>query len=104
VPGLLRISLSGIETAKGWNLSQKSEFQIQLAHSTPHHCHAFHPECSVSANFSIQLKALRSRLKQLDLAPKSLYGLKISDHRQSWEYEDGLWKGPGFALLVIADF
>jgi len=38
------------------------------------------------------------------LANKSLYGLKISDHRQSWGYEDGPWKGLGFALLVIADF
>jgi len=47
---------------------------------------------------------LRSRLNLLDLTQKSLYGLKISDHRQSWEYEEGLWKGPGFALLVIADF
>jgi hypothetical protein len=48
--------------------------------------------------------ALRSRLNLLDLAPKSFYGLKISDHRQSWEYEDGLWKVLFLALLVIADF
>jgi hypothetical protein len=28
----------------------------------------------------------------------------ISDHRQSWGYEDGPWKRPGPPLLVIADF
>jgi hypothetical protein len=29
---------------------------------------------------------------------------KISDHQQSWRYEDGPWKGPGPPLLVVADF
>ena len=29
---------------------------------------------------------------------------KISDHQQSWGYEDGPWKGPGPPLLVAADF
>jgi len=29
--------------------------------------------------------------------------VKISDHQQSWEYEDSLWKGPGPPLLVAAD-
>jgi len=28
---------------------------------------------------------------------------KISDHQQSWGYEDGPWKGPGPPLLVAAD-
>jgi len=28
---------------------------------------------------------------------------KISDHQQSWGYEDGPWKGPGPPLLVVAD-
>jgi len=28
----------------------------------------------------------------------------ISDHQQSWGYEDGPWKGPGSPLLVAADF
>jgi hypothetical protein len=28
----------------------------------------------------------------------------ISDHQQSWGYEDGPWKGPGPPLLVAADF
>ena len=28
----------------------------------------------------------------------------ISDHQQSWAYEDGPWKGPGPPLLVAADF
>jgi len=27
----------------------------------------------------------------------------ISDHQQSWGYEDGPWKGPGPPLLVAAD-
>ena len=27
----------------------------------------------------------------------------ISDHQQSWGYEDGPWKGPGPALLMAAD-
>ena len=26
--------------------------------------------------------------------------IKISDHQQSWGYEDGPWKGPGPPLLV----
>ena len=30
--------------------------------------------------------------------------LKISDHLQSWGYEDGPWKGLGPPLLVAADF
>jgi hypothetical protein len=30
--------------------------------------------------------------------------LKISDHQQSWGYEDGPWKGPGPPLLGVADF
>jgi hypothetical protein len=30
--------------------------------------------------------------------------IKISDHQQSWGYEDGPWKGPGPPLLVVADF
>jgi hypothetical protein len=29
---------------------------------------------------------------------------QISDHQQSWGYEDGPWKGPGPPLLVVADF
>ena len=29
---------------------------------------------------------------------------EISDHQQSWGYEDGPWKGPGPRLLVTADF
>jgi hypothetical protein len=29
---------------------------------------------------------------------------EISDHLQSWGYEDGPWKGPGPPLLVAADF
>ena len=28
---------------------------------------------------------------------------KISDHQQSWGYEDGPWKGPGPSLPVAAD-
>jgi len=28
---------------------------------------------------------------------------EISDHQQSWGYEDGPWKGPEPALLVVAD-
>ena len=28
---------------------------------------------------------------------------KISDHQQSWGYEDGPWKEPGPSLLVAAD-
>ena len=28
----------------------------------------------------------------------------ISDHQQSWGYEDGPWKGPGPPLLATADF
>ena len=30
--------------------------------------------------------------------------LSISDHQQSWGYEDGPLKGPGPPLLVAADF
>jgi hypothetical protein len=30
--------------------------------------------------------------------------LGISDHQQSWGYEDGPWKGPGLPLPVAADF
>jgi hypothetical protein len=30
--------------------------------------------------------------------------LEISDHQQSWGYEDGPWKGLGPSLLVAADF
>jgi len=30
--------------------------------------------------------------------------LSISDHQQSWGYEDGPWKGPGPPLLVAADY
>ncbi|MCP4252602.1 MAG: hypothetical protein GY775_04170, partial [Candidatus Scalindua sp.] len=29
---------------------------------------------------------------------------EISDHQQSWGYEDGPWKGPGPPLLVAADY
>ena len=29
---------------------------------------------------------------------------QISDHQQSWGYEDGPWKGPGPPLLVATDF
>jgi len=29
---------------------------------------------------------------------------QISDHQQSWGYEDGPWKGPRPSLLVAADF
>jgi hypothetical protein len=29
---------------------------------------------------------------------------KISDHQQSWGYEDGPWKGTGPHLLGAADF
>jgi hypothetical protein len=28
---------------------------------------------------------------------------EISDHQQSWGYEDGPWKGPGPPLLGAAD-
>jgi len=28
---------------------------------------------------------------------------QISDHQQSWGYEDGPWKGPGPPLLVADD-
>jgi len=28
----------------------------------------------------------------------------ISDHQQSWGYEEGPWKGPGPPPLVAADF
>ena len=28
---------------------------------------------------------------------------QISDHQQSWGYEDGPWKGPRPSLLVAAD-
>jgi GMP synthase (glutamine-hydrolysing) len=31
-------------------------------------------------------------------------GAGISDHQQSWGYEDGPWKGPRPSLLVAADF
>jgi hypothetical protein len=31
-------------------------------------------------------------------------GSEISDHQQSWGYEDGPWKGPGPPLLGAADF
>jgi len=34
---------------------------------------------------------------------KILYA-EISDHQQSWGYEDGPWKGPRPLLLVAADF
>jgi hypothetical protein len=30
--------------------------------------------------------------------------VNISDHLQSWGYEDGPWKGPEPPLLVAADF
>ena len=30
--------------------------------------------------------------------------MTISDHQQSWGYQDGPWKGPGPPLLVAADF
>jgi len=33
-----------------------------------------------------------------------IYQHKISDHQQSWEYEDGTWKGLRPPLLVVADF
>jgi len=29
---------------------------------------------------------------------------QISDHQQSWGYEEGPWKGPGPPLLMVADF
>ena len=29
---------------------------------------------------------------------------KISDHQQTWGYEDGPWKEPRPSLLVAADF
>jgi hypothetical protein len=32
------------------------------------------------------------------------YYREISDHQQSWGYEDGPWKGPRPSLLVAADF
>ena len=31
-------------------------------------------------------------------------GKTISDHQQSWGYEDGPWKGSRPPLLVAADF
>jgi len=31
-------------------------------------------------------------------------GWQISDHQQSWGYEDGPWKEPGPPLLVAADY
>jgi hypothetical protein len=30
--------------------------------------------------------------------------MEVSDHQQSWGYEDGPWKRPGPPLLVAADF
>jgi len=36
--------------------------------------------------------------------PASYELIKISDHQQSWGYEDGHWKVPGPPLLVVADF
>jgi hypothetical protein len=38
----------------------------------------------------------------MNLSQKDLNG-KISDHQQSWGYEDGPWKGPGPPLPVAAD-
>jgi len=42
---------------------------------------------------------LNPAFSQLKLQP-----FKISDHQQSWGYEDDPWKGPGPPLLVAADF
>ena len=41
---------------------------------------------------------------RLKLKKLSDMHLSISDHQQSWEYEDGPWKGPRPSLLVAADF
>jgi len=38
------------------------------------------------------------------LRPDGMNFVPISDHQQSWGYEDGPWKGPGPPLLVAADF
>ena len=46
-------------------------------------------------------------LKEFDVSPVSVELDKlsqvISDHQQSWGYEDGPWKGPRPSLLVAAD-
>jgi hypothetical protein len=40
----------------------------------------------------------------LESAPAFDSSHEISDHHQSWGYEDGPSKGPGPSLLVVADF
>jgi len=44
------------------------------------------------------------RIGALSVCVSSAYKRdEISDHPQSWGYEDGPWKGPGPPLLVAAD-
>ena len=56
-----------------------------------------------------QMGIYKIRVKLWDEKGQKLVGFKsayawISDHQQSWGYEDGPWKGPGPPLLVAADF
>jgi len=56
-----------------------------------------------------RIAAIKVRSSPIDkgvfLKGQSGYRLyPISDHQQSWGYEDGPWKGPGPPLLVAADF
>jgi hypothetical protein len=39
----------------------------------------------------------------LNLLSMSFLREQISDHQQSWGYEEDPWKGPGHDLPVIAD-
>jgi hypothetical protein len=56
------------------------------------------------------LKWIRNYHEQVIGTSNGVYRLKIdaviiiSDHQQSWGYEDGPWKGPGPPLLGVADF
>ena len=55
------------------------------------------------SNYAIQhLQINTSGLTDICMDMSSV--LQISDHQQSWGYEDGPWKGPGLPLLVAADF
>ena len=47
---------------------------------------------------------LSERSKSFFSVLQTATSVKISDHQQSWGYEDGPWKGPGPPLLVAADF
>ena len=41
-----------------------------------------------------------------ETSSNNIIKVEISDHQQSWGYEEGPWKGPGrgHPLLVIADW